>query len=46
LLEGREVIALTQDTAAIRWPSGTVTVYRKSNKPAFGPLGDSLEDFQ
>jgi hypothetical protein len=44
LLEGREVIALTSDTAAIRWPSGTVTVYRKDNKPALGPLGDSLDD--
>ena len=44
LLEGREVIALTEDTAAIRWPSGSVTVYRKSNKPALGPLGDSLDD--
>jgi hypothetical protein len=44
LLEGREVIALTQETAAIRWPSGSVTVYRKSNKPALGPLGDSLDD--
>jgi hypothetical protein len=46
LLEGREVVALTEDTAAIRWPSGSVTVYRKSNKPALGPLGDSLDDFQ
>jgi hypothetical protein len=44
LLEGREVIALTSDTAAIRWASGTVTVYRKNNKPALGPVGDSLED--
>jgi hypothetical protein len=46
LLEGREVIALTTDTAAIRWPSGSVTVYRKNNKPALGPVGDSLDDFQ
>jgi hypothetical protein len=46
LLEGREVIALTTDTAAIRWPSGSVTVYRKANKPALGPLGDNLDDFQ
>jgi hypothetical protein len=46
LLEGREVIALTAETAAIRWPSGSVTIYRKSNKPVFGPLGDSLDDFQ
>ena len=46
LLEGREVIALTADTAAIRCPSGSVTVYRKNNKPAYGPLGDSLDDFR
>jgi hypothetical protein len=46
LLEGREVIAMTEETAAIRWPSGSVTVYRKSNKPALGPLGDSLDDFE
>jgi hypothetical protein len=44
LLEGREVIALTEETAAIRWPSGSITVYRKANKPALGPLGDSLDD--
>ena len=46
LLEGREVIALTEDTAAIRGPSGSVTVYRKNNKPALGPVGDSLDDFR
>jgi hypothetical protein len=44
LLQGREVIALTADTAAIHWPSGSVTTYRKSTKPTFGPLGDSLDD--
>jgi hypothetical protein len=27
LLEGREVAALTADTAAIRWPGGSVTMY-------------------
>jgi hypothetical protein len=46
LLEGREVIALAEETATIRWPSGAVTVYRKHNKPALGSLGDSLDDFQ
>jgi hypothetical protein len=46
LLAGREVVALTIDTAVIRWPSGSVTIYRKSEKPAFGPFGDSLDDFQ
>ena len=46
LLKGREVTAVTADTAAIRSSSGTVTVYRKHNKPALGPLGDSLDDFR
>ena len=46
LLNGREVTALTADTAAIRSPSGSITVYRKNSKPAFGPLGDSLDDFE
>jgi len=32
-----------EETAAIRWPSGSVTVYRKSNKPVLGLLGDSLD---
>jgi hypothetical protein len=45
LLEGREVTALTADTSAIRSSSGSVTVYRKHNKPALGPLGDSTDDF-
>jgi hypothetical protein len=46
LLEGREIVALTEETAAIRWPGGSVTIYRRNNKPAFGPVGDSLDDFQ
>jgi hypothetical protein len=42
LLQGREVIALTADSASIRNPrTGNVTVYRKHNKPA---LGDALDD--
>jgi hypothetical protein len=45
LLQGREVVALTATTATIRRPSGTVTVYRKNNKPVSGSLGDSLDDF-
>ena len=45
LLQGCPVVALTEATAAIRMPSGNVTTYRKHNKPAFGPLGDSLDDF-
>jgi hypothetical protein len=45
LLEGREVVALTDAIASIRNPvSGSITVYRKHNKPAYGPLGDSLDD--
>jgi hypothetical protein len=46
LLAGRPVVALTADTATIRNPkTSNVTVYRKHNKPALGPLGDSLDDF-
>jgi hypothetical protein len=41
LLQGKEVIALTEATASIRNPrTGTVTTYRRLNKPALGPLGD------
>jgi hypothetical protein len=46
LLRGRPVLALTEHTAAIENPTSNVTVYRKNNKPALGPLGDSLDDFQ
>jgi hypothetical protein len=44
LLRGRQVLALTESTAAIESPTGAITVYRRHNKPALGPLGDSLED--
>lgn len=44
LLQGRPVVALTADTAAIE-NATNVTVYRKHTKPALGPLGDSLDDF-
>jgi hypothetical protein len=45
LLEGREVIALTADTATIRNPAtGAITTYRRHNKPALGPLGDDALD--
>jgi len=44
LLRGRTVVALTESTAAVESVTGNVTVYRKHNKPALGPLGDSLED--
>jgi hypothetical protein len=45
LLRGCEVVALTETTAAIRNPSGSILSYRRFNKPAFGPVGDSLDDF-
>jgi hypothetical protein len=45
LLEGRRVIALSADTAAIECGNGNVVTYRKYRKPALGPLGDSLDDF-
>jgi hypothetical protein len=44
LLQGRGVVALTNGTAAIENATGDNTIYRRFNKPAFGPLGDSLED--
>jgi len=46
LLDGRRVVALSEDKAAIQSPSGNVTIYRKLNKSALGPLGDSLDDLQ
>jgi hypothetical protein len=44
LLQGREVVALTNGTAAIENATGAITIYRRFHKPAFGPLGDSLDD--
>ena len=47
LLQGRPVVALTVTTAAIESPrTGSVPIYRKHNKPGYGPLGDSLEDLK
>jgi hypothetical protein len=44
--QGREVVALTEATTTIRNPdTGAITTYRRFNKPALGPLGDSLDDF-
>ena len=43
LLRGRRVIALTETEAAIQ-SAGAIVVYRKNNKPALGPFGDSLDD--
>jgi hypothetical protein len=43
LLQGRRVVGLTKDTAVIETTTGSLT-YRRHNKPALGPLGDSLDD--
>jgi hypothetical protein len=40
------VVALTTATAAIESPTGAVAIYRRHNKPALGPVGDSLDDFE
>jgi hypothetical protein len=44
LLRGRPVIALTAAEAVMRCQSGATLAYRKLNKPALGPIGDSLDD--
>jgi hypothetical protein len=44
LLQGRTVVALTATAAAIQTSSGGTVMYRRHNKPALGPLGDSLDD--
>jgi hypothetical protein len=47
LLQGRKkVVALTETTAAIQNPSGAITTYRRHNKPALGPAGDSPDDLE
>jgi hypothetical protein len=46
LLCGREVVALTEATAAIQNPTGAITIYRRQNRPALGPIGDSLHDLE
>ncbi len=43
LLQGRRVVELTKDKAVIETATGTVA-YRRYNKPALGPLSDSLDD--
>jgi hypothetical protein len=45
LLQGKPVIGLTESEAAIRGHSGATVTYRKLNKPALGPVGDSLDDW-
>jgi hypothetical protein len=44
LLRGREVVALTAASAAIASSTGSITTYRRHNKPVLGPVGDSLDD--
>jgi hypothetical protein len=46
LLGGREVVALTEATAAIQSSTGAITTYRRHNKPALAPPGDSLDDLE
>ena len=46
LLGGRRVIAMTDSTAAIETASGGTLTYRRYNKPALGPIGDSLDDME
>ena len=43
-MRGRRVVEFTNDRAVIETATGTVS-YRRYNKPALGPLGDSLDDF-
>ena len=44
LLDGRRVVAMTDSSAAIETARGATLTYRRYNKPALGPLGDSLDD--
>jgi hypothetical protein len=46
LLQGRDVLALTDSIAGIENSTGNITTYRRHNKPALGPMGDSLDDLQ
>ena len=46
LLQGRDVLALTDSIAGIENSTGNITTYRRHNKPALGPVGDSLDDLQ
>jgi hypothetical protein len=46
LLQGRPVAALTEATAAIQSSTGAITIYRRHNKPALGPVGDCLDDLE
>ena len=39
-------MALTEATAAIQSSTGAITIYRRHNKPALGPVGDCLDDLE
>jgi hypothetical protein len=41
LLEGRKVLALTRETAAIHNPSGSITTYRRRAKPALAGVHEA-----
>jgi hypothetical protein len=45
LLTGREVVALTEETAAIATALPPL-IYRRFNEPGLGPLGESLDYFR
>lgn len=38
--------ALTEATDAIQSSTGAITIYRRHNKPALGPVGDSLDELE
>ena len=40
------VVALTEATDASQNSTGAITIYRRHNKPALGPVGDSLDDLE
>lgn len=46
LLHGQRVIAMTATSATLTTATGGTVVYRRMNKPGYGPLGDSLDDFE
>ena len=44
-LDGRP-LATRRLVAAIQSSTGAISIYRRFYKPALGPVGDSLDDFQ
>jgi hypothetical protein len=47
LLQGRRVTVLTEASALVEnTATGSTSLFRKNNRPALGPLGDSLDDFK